>query len=102
MAITRSKTLQDVCDGLKITIKEGEGEAIFNKIKARIEALEKKDATVWEERTKAEEEGKVVDEVLPAEGSSEVQQERSDAAAESEGWQVGVGQAQAEQSATSA
>jgi tRNA-dihydrouridine synthase 2 len=102
-AIGRSKTLEDACQGLGITIKEGEGEAIFNKIKARIEALEKKDATVWEERTKAEEEGRVVDEQMTAESEvvSEPLQERPDPAGEVEGWEVGVGQAQAERSATS-
>lgn len=95
MAIGRSKTLEDVCKGLEFTIKEGEGEAIFRKIKERIEAREKKDATVWEERSKAEEEGRVVDEhVQPGEQGSATPVDKV------EGWEVGVGQAEAEQTAS--
>lgn len=89
-AIGRSKTIEEVTE--KLGIKLDSGKAVLDDIeaviKARLEQEQKKETDVFEERHEAVEAGKAVDEPVTAEPE-----------AQSDGFEVGVGQAQAEAAA---
>ncbi|WVF68294.1 hypothetical protein IAT40_003059 [Kwoniella sp. CBS 6097] len=89
--ISKSKSVEQAAEGLKIPIPADNGKAIFEmiakKIRQRSEGQGEDEPTIWEERHEAETKGEVVDE---PESSS------LDEEALMNGFEVGVGAAQAE------
>ncbi|WWD20302.1 hypothetical protein CI109_104778 [Kwoniella shandongensis] len=80
--ISRSKSLEEVAAGLKVPI--GHGKEVFDDIAAKIQQTVNGD--IFEERRVAEEKGETVDEMTTIEP-----------AAEEDGFEVGIGQAQSAQ-----
>ncbi|WVQ95833.1 hypothetical protein IAU59_002932 [Kwoniella sp. CBS 9459] len=97
--ISKSKSVEQAAEGLKIPIPADKGRAVFEliakKIKQRQEGEANEDEpTIWEERHEAEVKGQVVDEPVQ-------KVEIADEEALMNGFEVGVGHAQAQTQAQS-
>ncbi|WWC95831.1 hypothetical protein V866_002698 [Kwoniella sp. B9012] len=79
--VSKSKTIEQVAEGLKIPIDNVK--EVFDAIVKKIRERDRANTNIWEERHEAEVNGQVVDESATVDGEAEV-----------DGFEVGVGQAQ--------
>ncbi|OCF31727.1 tRNA-dihydrouridine synthase 2 [Kwoniella heveanensis BCC8398] len=97
--ISKSKSVEHAAEGLKISLPADNGRAVFDMIAKKIRERQGSDGTdeptIWEERHEAEIHGKVVDEPVHS-------IEEDDEEAMMNGFEVGVGQAQAQKTPTQA